>query len=111
MLCRCRMPHSFTANTKYTLNHKRVDYDIFFSASYLGEKEVMAMAPDAAVYTYTLPSRTLLDVNISFLIINKYRFFVGVDNLLDSKPGLVTRYTPINPGITAHAGFAFRFRR
>lgn len=104
-------PHSFTANTKYTLNHKRVDYDIFFSASYLGEKEVMAMAPDAAVYTYTLPSRTLLDVNISFLIINKYRFFVGVDNLLDSKPGLVTRYTPINPGITAHAGFAFRFRR
>lgn len=104
-------PHSFTAYTKYTLNRKRVDYDIFFSASYLGEKEVTVMAPDASLYTYGLPSRTLLDINVSFLIVKRYRLFVGVDNLLDSKPELVTRYTPINPGLTAHAGFAFRFRR
>ena len=104
-------PHSLTAYTTYTLARKRVDYDIFFSAGYLSKKEVTAMAPDASLYTYTLPSRTLLDVNVSFLIIKKYRLFVGVDNLLDSKPDLVTHYTPINPGITAHAGFAFRFRR
>lgn len=104
-------PHSFTAYTKYTLSHKRVDYDMFLSASYLGEKEVMFMTPDASLCTCTLPSRTLLDVNVSFLIVKRYRLFVGVDNLLDSKPSLITRYTPVNPGLTAHAGFAFRFRR
>ncbi len=104
-------PHSFVASTRYTINRKKVDYDIFFSASYLGEKDVIAVAPDTSPYIYTLPSRTLLDINISFLIIKRYRLFIGVDNLLDSKPGLVTRYTPVNPGITAHAGFAFRFGR
>ncbi len=100
---------SLVASTDYTVSHKKVDYNIFLSASYLGSKEVLFFDPRASYCLYDLPSAVNLAANITVVVSKRYRFFIGADNLLDRKTSSIAPHVALTPGITAHAGFALKF--
>ncbi|MDE7355599.1 MAG: TonB-dependent receptor [Rikenellaceae bacterium] len=100
---------SLVASTDYTVSHKKVDYNIFLSASYLGSKEVLFFDPRASYCLYDLPSQVNLAANITVVVSKRYRFFIGADNLLDRKASHIAPHMTLSSGLAAHAGFALRF--
>lgn len=102
-------PHTFVANTDYTLTQRNLEWNFFVSASYLSPKDFYFTDPATTIYRINLPSQTIVTAGANLTILGRYRVFVSADNILNSKPDLITQYSPVLTGATVSAGFALTF--